>query len=120
MNLRTSNRGNERKNIVNGESKNRIAVLLLHAGLSDPDSAEVLEILGKSGNQVIVPIEISDNSSLNLIQYNTMGITVTELPSIVIAQEGLPTQIYPGSSINSIIDLTNSIVMNQETAVTNR
>lgn len=101
-------------------SNTKIAFLLLHAGPNDPESVEVLDILVKSGNRAIVPIEVSDAETLNLIQHNTMGVTVTELPSIVVAQEGLKTQIYPGKSINTVIDMVNAITMNQETPITTK
>lgn len=90
-----------------------IAFLLLLAE-NDEESAQVLDVLDKSGIRGITPIVISDRQSLNKIKYNTMGVQVTQLPSIIIAQNGLQTQVYPGSAINTVIDMVKSITMNQE------
>lgn len=90
----------------------RLSYLLLHAGEDDPESRQVLDIVTKSGlADIIVPIHVNDEATKNWIQHNTMGVVVTELPAITIAQEGQRTQVYPGKAINTIIDQVRTLIM---------
>jgi len=92
----------------------QIAFMCLHAGLSDRDSVEVLQIIEDAGLiEYIIPIEIKTAASKQLILSNTSGVSVTQLPSIVISQGGgISPLVLPGKMVNVAIDMVNSIVIN--------
>jgi len=87
-----------------------IAFVVVHAGPNHPESKEVVDIVKKSGVTSISLIEISDDKSKQLLLHNTKGIAITHLPSILVAQTGMQTLVYPGQAINQILEAIRGMV----------
>ena len=90
--------------------KNHIAFLCLHAGINHKSSRDMLELIEKINlSNVIIPIQIDDNDTKHLIQYNTKGIQITKLPSFVIARNNQKTLVYYIEDIDEVIQIANDI-----------
>lgn len=89
----------------------KIAFVVVHAGREDPDSRKILEEIESSGVNSISCIEVGDEKTKQLLETNTKGVKITQLPAILVAQTGEPTLVYPGQAIHQILSTIREMVI---------
>ena len=88
----------------------RIAFIYLHAGENHILSKQYLDVLSKANvDNMIIPIEYNDTYTKELIQNNTKGIAITELPVFILCGDNIETRLFKPEEIDDVFEILKSI-----------